>query len=439
MTASNTTDRLALLGGTPVRERKEPAYPTFTERARQRVDELLAVGHAMALSKHDPVVDEAERAIAQWQGMSHCLTTSSGHAALQAALIGLEVTSGDEVIVSPYTWGASVSCILHNNAIPMFADVDPSTGLLDPADVEERIGPNTRAILVPHIYGQPANMTALRAIADRHDLVIVEDGSQAHGARHAGRLVGTFGDASGFSCMGAKLLATTEAGYLVTNRPDVYHKAVLAGQHAGMAGGHGRATEPGFPPELLPFSDSLIYNHRISSVAAVLLVEQLAKLETENAGRRANLARLREGLSEISSVSFPRYPAEDVVAPYMVTMNFDAAAAGIAKETFISALQAEGVPAIAYTKTPLHRLERLKPDTRAPRLMWTENLKRAGVDYASLELPGTEAKVAASIELSWNYVTEDPAAVDELVEGFGKVHDHLDDLREHERRGGIES
>jgi dTDP-4-amino-4,6-dideoxygalactose transaminase len=437
MTASNTTDRLALLGGTPVREPTTPAFPTFTEQARKRVDELLAAGHAMALSKHDPIVEEAESAIAAWQGTSHCLTVSSGHAALQAALIGLEVTSGDEVIVSPYTWGASISCILHNNAIPMFADVDPATGLLDPADVEERITPRTRAILVPHIFGQPANMTALREIADRHGLVIVEDGSQAHGARHAGRQVGTFGDAAGFSCMGGKLLAATEAGYLVTDRPEVYYKAVLAGQHAGMAGGPGRVTEPGFPPELLEFSDSLIYTHRVSSVAAVLLVEQLKKLDTENEGRRANLARLRENLTEVSCISFPDYPDGDLVAPHILTMSFDAAEAGIPKETFIAALRAEGVPAFAYVKTPLHRLERLKADTRAPRVMWTENLERAGVDYASLELPGTEAKVAASIELSWNYVTDDAAAMDALAGAFTKVHAHLDDLREHERREGI--
>jgi dTDP-4-amino-4,6-dideoxygalactose transaminase len=438
MTASNSTDRLALLGGTPVHELKAPAYPTFTERARQRVDAALAEGHAIALSKHDPLVDEAERTIAEWQGTSHCLATSSGHAALQASLIGLEVTSGDEVIVSPYTWGASVSPILHNNAIPMFADVDPSTGLLDPADVEERITPRTRAILVPHIFGQPANMTALREIADRHGLVVIEDGSQAHGAQHAGRKVGTFGDAAGFSCMGAKLLATTEAGYMVTNRHEVYSKAVLAGQHAGMAGGNGRATEPGFPPELLPFSDSLIYNHRVSSVAAILLVEQLAKLDAENAGRRANYARLRENLSDVSSIAFPDYPEDDVVGLHIITMNFDAAEAGISKETFIAALRAEGVFAFSYVVTPLHRLERLKADTRAPRVMWTENLKRAGVDYASLELPGTEAKVAAAIEIGWNYVTEDPAAMDKLADAFVKVHDHLDDLREHERQGRIE-
>lgn len=432
MTQSVTT--LALLGGEPVRELSTPSYPVFTRRARERVDELLASGRSLGLGKHDAVIAEAETTVAAWHGVDHCLATASGHSALHAALIGLEVTSGDEVLTSPYTWGASVSCILHNNAIPRFADVDPVTGLLDPDDLPRRLTPSTRAILVPHILGQPANMTAITRFAREHDLAVIEDGSQAHGARHAGELVGGFGDAAGFSCMGGKLLATTEAGYLVTRRADVYHKAVLAGQHGGNANRPGRLTEPGFPDELLAYADSLIYTHRISTINAVLLVEQLRKLEQENAARQANQTCLVELLSGVGSVAFPRYPEGDVPALHMLTMRFDPQHAGISKQTYLAALRAEGVPAFAYVSEPLHLLERLRPDTRAPRVMWTENLARHGVDYRGLELPGVEDKVAHSIELSWNYIEEDPATMAELADGFAKVEQNLDALRAYERR-----
>lgn len=438
MTASKTTgEALALLGGEPVRALSNPPYPVYSERARARVDELLASGHALGLGKHDPVIDEAETTVAAWHGVDHCLTTASGHAALHAALIGLEITSGDEVLTSSYSWGASISCILHNNAIPRFVDVDPATGLLDPVDLPARVTPRTRAILVPHIFGQPANMTAITRFARERGLAVIEDGSQAHGARHQGELVGGFGDAAGFSCMGGKLLATTEAGYLVTRRADVYHKAVLAGQHGGMANSPGRRTEPGFPDALLPYSDSLIYTHRISVLNAVLLVEQLRKLEDENAARRRNRERLVELLAGVGSVRFPHYPAGDVLAPHMVTMRFSPEHAGVSKETYIAALRAEGVPAFAYLAAPLHTIERLSPETAAPRVMWTDGLRRAGVDYRGLELPGTATKVAESIELSWNHIADDPDTMAELADGFVKVEQHLDDLRAHERaRGG---
>jgi dTDP-4-amino-4,6-dideoxygalactose transaminase len=434
MTTSGTSERLALLGGAPVRDPAKPAYPVFSDRARERVDELLRAGHAVGLSKHDEVIREAETTIASWHGVEHCLATASGHGALHSALIGLEITSGDEVLTSPYSWGATVSPMLHNNAIPAFADVDPDTGLLDAADLEARITPRTRAVLVPHIYGQPANMTAIVAVARKHGLVVVEDGSQAHGARHAGRLVGGFGDAAGFSCMGGKLLATTEAGYMVTNSADVYFKSTLGGQHAGMASAPGRASEPGFPPELLEYSDSLIYTYRVSTVNAVLMVEQLAKLEGENAARRANLALLRERLDGVGSVRFPDYPEGDVPAPHIVTMSFSAEHAGVGKDAYVAALRAEGVPAFEYVRQPLHRLPRLAPDTAAPRVMWTENLRRAGVDYRALELPGADAKIARSIELNWNYIEEDPATMASLGDAFVKVEERLDDLRAHERR-----
>ncbi|MGH8017000.1 MAG: DegT/DnrJ/EryC1/StrS family aminotransferase [Opitutaceae bacterium] len=148
--------------------------------------------------KHVPEIGEAEEALSRYHAGRHVLATSSGHGALQAALAGLEICCGDEVITTPYTWGASTSCILHQNAIPVFVDVERETGLIDPAQVEAAITPRTRAILTAHLFGQPADLARLRAIADRHGLALIEDGSQAHGAEIDGRRAGTVGDAAGF-------------------------------------------------------------------------------------------------------------------------------------------------------------------------------------------------------------------------------------------------
>jgi dTDP-4-amino-4,6-dideoxygalactose transaminase len=431
--AGTTEDAtLALLGGQPVGVPLKPCYPRFTARALERVSELLQTGPMVGLSNEHPQVGEAEAVIARWHGVERCLTTASGHGALHAALIGLEIAGGAEVITTPYTWGASVSPILHNDAVPVFADVDPEHGLLDPAAVEAAIGPRTEAILVTHIYGQPANMTALRAIADRHGLALIEDGSQAHGARHKGTRVGAFGDAAGFSCMGGKLLATTEAGYLLTNREDVYWKAIISCQHAGGTEHPGRATEPGFPEELRPYIDSLTYTYRLGVLNAVLMVEQLAKLEEENAARGRNRTRLLEAIADLGSISAPSYPGDDPVF-HMVSLNFVPEHAGISKETYLAALQAEGVPIFSYVVIPMHRLERLRGETGAPKVMWRDRIRRSGIDYAALELPGCDRKVARSIEMTWNWIEDDPDAMRQLADCFIKVEEHLDELRAHER------
>jgi dTDP-4-amino-4,6-dideoxygalactose transaminase len=424
---------LALLGGAPVGAPGKPQYPRFSDRARQRVDALLQTGPMVGLSKEHPAVAEAEQRIAEWHDVERCLTAASGHASLQAALIGLEITGGAEVVTTPYSWGASTSPILHNNAIPIYADVDPTTGLLDPEAARAAIGPRTEAILVTHIYGQPADMTALRALADECGLALIEDGSQAHGARHRGERVGRFGDAAGFSCMGGKLLATTEAGYLLTRREDVYWKAILSCQHAGGSEHPGRSVEPGFPHGLQRFADSLLYTYRIGVINAVLLVEQLAKLDDENEARRRNRERFLEATRDLASFSAPEYPDGEPVF-HMSTLNFHPERAGISRDTYLAALQAEGAPAFSYIDTPLHRLERMRTDTDAPRVMWTDNLRRAGVDYAALDLPGCDTMIARSFQIVWNWIEDDAAAMRRLADAFVKVEEHLPALRDHERQ-----
>ncbi|HEV7941453.1 MAG TPA: DegT/DnrJ/EryC1/StrS family aminotransferase [Solirubrobacteraceae bacterium] len=428
------TNSLAMLGGAPASAPAEPHYPLFTATALERVAQLLQKGPVVGLSRDHPQVDAAEAAVADWHGVRRCLTTSSGHAALHAALIGLEITGGAEVITTPYTWGASVSPILHNDAVPVFADVDPEHGLLDPASVEAAVGPRTEAILAVHLYGQPADMTSLRKIADRHDLALIEDGSQAHGARHRGIRIGGFGDVAGFSCMGGKLLATTEAGYLITNREDVYWKAVISCQHVGNTAHPGRASEPDFPQPLLPYIDSLNYTHRVSTVNALLMVEQLGKLDQENAARQRNRAQLLKLIDGVGSVAAPIYRPEDAPVFHMLSLNFVPEHAGISKQTYLAALKAEGVPIFNYVAVPLHKLERLRADTAAPKVMWTERIRGAGIDYGSLELPGCERKVQRSIEMLWNWIEDDLDAMRMLADCFIKVEEHLDQLRAYERR-----
>jgi len=419
-----SVSKLALLGGDPTGSVSSEQHPRFSQDAMDRIVELLERGVTVGLNKNSQEIAEAEEAIAEWQDVKYCLGTSSGHAALHSSLVGLEVTFGDEVITTPYTWGASVSCILHNNAVPVFADVDTETGLLDPVSVEPRISPRTRAILPVHIYGQPANMTAIREIADKHDLVVIEDGSQAHGALHKGEKVGQFGDAAGFSCMGGKLLASSEAGYMVTPHEEVYWKAAMCGQHMG------RAPEAGFPDSLRPYIDSLVYTYRLSPINAVLLFEQLKKIDPENEARRKNVAMFRSAMEGVESVSFPNYPEGDAPSYHMITMNFVPEAAGVQRSSYIRAIQAEGVGVFPYVPSPISTWRRLQwRDYDGPKVMWTEVLRQNGIDYSLTEIPNCETKLERSLEMGWNYVEVNQQKMNQMASAFQKVEENLDALR----------
>jgi dTDP-4-amino-4,6-dideoxygalactose transaminase len=427
------TDSLALLGGDPVQTLQPATYPRFDEETLAHVTRFLSQGPVQGLSKQHDVVRAFEERFAAFHEVPHCLATGSGHGALHSALIGLEITAGDHVLTSPYSWGASVSCILHNGALPVFADVDPATGLLDPARLGDCLTPQTTAILVPHIFGQPADMTAIMAFAQAHGLRVIEDACQAHGATHAGRPVGGIGDAAGFSINGIKPIATGEGGYMLTRHADVYWKAVLSGQHAGREGMPGRATEDGFPDELRACSDSLVYTYRPNCVSAILALHKLDVLERENEVRRQHVRRFLDGIADVEFLRLPAEAVSDSRVYYMLSLDYDAELAGVARDTFLRALRAEGVKAVAYVERPLHRLPRLSPDWSGPRVMWTETLRRAGVDPTQTELPGCEAKVARSVDLPWNYAEPQPALIDQMAEAFRKVARGLDALRAYER------
>jgi dTDP-4-amino-4,6-dideoxygalactose transaminase len=429
---------LALLGGEPAYRLPAPRYPVFGDELAARVGLFLREGTLLGLSKAHPVVREFEEAFAAYHGVPHCLGTISGHGALHSALIGLEITGGDHVLTSPYSWGASVSCILHNNAVPVFADVNPVTGLLDAARLADYLTDQTTAILVPHIFGQPADMTAIMTFADQRGLAVIEDGSQAHGATHQGTRVGAFGHAAGFSINGVKPIATAEGGYMLARRDDVYWKATVSGQHAGRGELLGRAAEPGFPPGLRPAIDSLTYTYRPNAVSAMMALDRLGHLDAENQGRQANAADFRRLVDGVRSISFPEYRAADSCVFHMLTINFRAEHAGVARDTYLRALQAEGVPAVAYVERALNASPRLAADWKGPRVSWTRLMAESGTTPRSAYLPGCTTKVASSIEIPWNFVEPDPPRMSALADAFIKLEERLDDLRRFERSTGAD-
>jgi perosamine synthetase len=191
-------EKLAIDGGTPVLTRSDfKNWPIITDDDRRLINEVLDSG--IVAGGTAPQVKGLEKEWAEYTGAKYCLTTCSGTAALHMALAALGVGPGDEVITSAFTFLASASCAIHQNAIPVFVDIDPKTYNMDPAKLEAAITPRTKVIIPVHIQGLPADMDPIMKIAKKHNLAVIEDACQAHGATYKGRMVGTIGDIGCFS------------------------------------------------------------------------------------------------------------------------------------------------------------------------------------------------------------------------------------------------
>ena len=219
-------EKLAIDGGKVILTRADYGnWPIITDDDRGFVNEVLDSGIVAGGSA--PQVAALEKEWAQYTGAKHCLTTCSGTAALHMALAAAGVGPGDEVITSAFTFLASASCALHQNAIPVFVDIDPKTYCMDPAKLEAAITERTKVIIPVHIQGLPADMDPIMAIAKKYDLFVIEDACQAHGATYKGKLAGTIGDVGAYSLNNFKNLCGGEGGLFITDDEDLVNKASL--------------------------------------------------------------------------------------------------------------------------------------------------------------------------------------------------------------------
>ena len=240
------------------------------------------------------VSESFEEAFARYVGVKYALPVSSGQTALNSALAGAGVGPGDEVIVVSFTWIASVSCVLHMNAIPIFADIDPRTFTMDPEDVRRKITPRTKAILPVDIYGHPADIVQLKQIADENSLILVEDAAQATGARIGDKVVGGIAHITTFSFAG-KPLASSSGGIMTTDDRGLYERAALAGQHPSLLSG--LITDP----ELRKYVSTGGYgdNHRPDGHAMASAHEGLKTMDERTDARIENANFLTAELSKM--------------------------------------------------------------------------------------------------------------------------------------------
>ncbi|MBN1505483.1 MAG: DegT/DnrJ/EryC1/StrS family aminotransferase, partial [Sedimentisphaerales bacterium] len=231
---SKRAGKCAILGGQPVRAKPFQSWPIWDRGAEESVLGVLRSGHWFRGSGN--TVSQFEAKYAALLGAKRCVCTVNGTNALLTALHVLDIGVGDEVIVSPYTFIATYNVVLNSVALPVFADTDPETFLIDPDKIEERITENTRAILPVHILGLPANMDKINAIAKKHNLKVIEDACQAWLAEWRGNKCGTLGDLGCFSFQESKHLPCGEGGAIVGNDEalmDVVHSYHNCGRPYG--------------------------------------------------------------------------------------------------------------------------------------------------------------------------------------------------------------
>jgi dTDP-4-amino-4,6-dideoxygalactose transaminase len=263
------------------------AKPNIGKEEEEAVLEVLRSG----MLARGPKTREFEASFAKYTGTEHAITTSSGTTALHIALLANGIGKDDEVLIPPVTFFATASTVLFCGAKPVFVDIDPDTFNMDVGKVEAAITPNTKAIVPVHMYGQPVEMKPLMEIAEKHDLKIVEDACQSHGAKYDGRKVGTFGHANCFSFYPTKNMVSGEGGMITTDDADIKTECTLLREHG----------------EITHYEHvALGYNFRMTEIGAAIGVEQLKKLPGFIEKRRANAKNLNEGLSDLDGIQTPK-------------------------------------------------------------------------------------------------------------------------------------
>jgi dTDP-4-amino-4,6-dideoxygalactose transaminase len=369
-------EKLALEGGKPVRRDKFPQYHAVAdEREVRAVTKVIRSG----TWRRGPVVEQYERDLEKHFDVKHALAVFNGTVALHAAMAALDLGPGDEIITTPYTFLASASAALYQNAIPRFADIDPASYNLDPREAEKAINDHTRGIVVVHLAGHPADMDAFREIAEKHNLWIIEDTAQASGALYKRRFAGTIGNVGTFSTVDGKIMSTGEGGFCLMNDDKLAEKV---GSIHNFYRAHATSNIYEFY--------GIGYNYRMTEFQAAIGREQLKKLDRMVETRRRNASYLTKHLKEIKGVSPPNEAPWAKHAFYYYALRIDTKTLGVTRERFEKALAAEGIPISPSRATPLVNRSQLfvkKIGYGRTDYPWSTS----SIDYNAQRLPVAEA------------------------------------------------
>lgn len=429
-------NKLALLGGEPVRRHLFPPHNTIGPEEKRAALEVLDSGNLSQFlgSWSDdfyggPKIQEFERAWAKHTDTKHALSVNSNTSGLFAAIGACNLGPGDEVIVSPYTMTASAIAPVVYGAVPVFADIDPRTFCLDPASIEQRITKYTKAILVVHLFGHPADMNAINALAKRYNLLVIEDCAQSPDTYYHGKIVGGLGDLGVFSLNYHKHIHTGEGGLVTTNNEALAEKVSLIRNHGEIV------VEDKGTKDLV---NILGFNYRLTELQAAIGSEQLKKLPSLMEIRRQNSRFLDERLGQFDGVTPPYVEEGCVHSYYTQSYRYNPDIIGIPRDTFLQALRAELPSSYGREKDSLigggysHPLY-LEPiyQQRVGKCAFNCPRYQGRVSYEPGLCPVTERMYYSELFFfEYNRPGMTQADLQDVVDGFEKVYTNREQLRD---------
>lgn len=351
--------QLAINGGKPVRTKLFPAYNTIGEEEKKSVLRVLESGNLsqfLGVWHKDfyggPFVQEFEKVWKEAFCCKHAITVNSNTSGLFTAIGACDIGPGDEVIVSPYTMSASAIAPVIYGAVPVFADIDPDNYGLSPESIRKKITTRTKAILVVHIFGNPARMDEIMAIAKEYNLKVIEDCAQAPMAKYKDKFVGTIGDIGIFSLNYHKHIHTGEGGVIITNDEKIAEKCYLIRNHGETVVDAKQVTD---------LKNTHGYNFRMTEIEASIGIEQLKKLPGLIEKRIKNVKHIEKGLVDISFLSMPQVESGSKHVYYIHPVRYSKKISGVHRDVFVKAIKAELPSAVLREDTPLIGAGYVKP------------------------------------------------------------------------------
>jgi perosamine synthetase len=422
-------EKLALFGGSKTITRPFRKYNSIgveeVEAAKEVIEsgvlsQFLGVWHEDFYG--GPKVREFERAAAQYFGVKHAVTVNSWTSGLVAAVGAIGIEPGDEVIVTPWTMSASATAILHWNAIPVFADIDPETYNLSPHSIEANISPYTKAIMVADIFGQSADMDEIMSLAARHGLRVISDTAQAPGALYKGSYAGTRAHVGGYSLNYHKHIHTGEGGILVTDDDEIAERLQLIRNHAEVVVGDKGVAN---------IANMVGHNFRLGEIECAIGLEQIKKLSGLVKIRQQLAEALTMGLQGLKGLSTPAVKADRTHVYYVFPMQLDVDLLGVSRDRICDALNAEGVlVSRRYQNIHLIPLYQQKVAFGSQGFPWSSDICKRQVSYDKGICPVAERLNDVSyMGLGLCVHDFDLEDIKQIVAAFRKVWANLDQLK----------
>ncbi len=411
-------DKPAKLGGKPVRTALFPIWPIYDETEEKALMEVL---HSKKWFRGEGQhVNQFEDAFANLTGAKHCVATANGTSAVLASLGALDVGPGDEVIVPPYTFVATINAVLMHHALPVFVDTDPDTFQIDARKIEAAITDRTVAILPVHVGGSPADLDTILEIGRRRNIPVVEDACQAHLAEWRGKKVGTYGTIGCFSFQASKNLTAGEGGAVITNDDDMAERLYSF---------HNNCRARKTASYNFTYRGTRGANLRLTEFQGALLLTQLARLEAQSRTRDTNANYLAKQLSEIPGLAPAKiYDGCTRSAHHLFMFRYDQERfAGLSRAQFLTALMAEGIPCSGgYSPLNTETFIQNAFKSRAYQRVYAAEVLAGWAERT--HCPANDKICDEAVWFTQNMMLGTRADMDDIVAAVNKIHAHAAEL-----------